>query len=877
MVYRVLILLPFLLFKLTSSTATVGEPDIVNKIYFDQKKNVLHIFEHKGYDDKYSTFSLQNMSSSIPRGNYEKNYNYIDSQFDELDQLSIEKMEFTISFKLIKFHDLLTPDGYLNFDGSHYPIAQKQMSISIKKNGKRILYTFFSSCGGSDIFEIRAYSSKKSNFIVFVLSPIGVCMEGGYKKESYHVIKNVDVEDSMFMKTPSHEGIKYSIFKNSDLASFFYKEAIRNRTLKQYHTAYHIFSTINKYKEDKKWIEEKIKTAFLNNNENYLYSSVRDYLLLPNKKERLLWLQNQNKFNVLKSKIWHPYVYRNPKHMPPNINQLNSLSSLAYYGAIDLIKDQFQKTYPCRDYTPSEKNKALVLAVQNKQIEVAHFLIEKGAIGSCSNYHQPRVALIEAVKNNNIELIKKITPISDVNCFDQYGKSALMVSLDSGYTNIVDFLLKEGADPYIVKKNTYQKNSVLSKIIFDQRDFTTATLLINNSTHSQYKEKNTTSILVEAVHRNDTVILKFMFDHGANPNVIYKKEPLLNYAIKYNKGNRYLRSKLRNMLVTDATFLLADWADVNKKSISGKTALDEAINQEKDIELIDLLASKSTDLNKLGACFRKRRLDYAKVLLKYGADIDPVHNNFVYNAVKYNDKEVLDFLYTHHADFEQLTNYDMTPISTLIMHGDHSAIALLMSYNINLSATDKNENSVLMNVIKYMDSTVLMSSILKSIDDVNYANSKGETAIHYAAKATNGVEKLNLLLSNGADIRRTDKNGNNALVHSMKGDTSTISYLLENGFSLNFRNKEKQNLLTYSVKYNNLKATYYLINRGLNVNNKSKTKWTALHEAVIQQNYNLVNLLLNSGAKQVKSKYYGYPIDISISKGFDDITKLLKQ
>ena len=132
------------------------------------------------------------------------------------------------------------------------------------------------------------------------------------------------------------------------------------------------------------------------------------------------------------------------------------------------------------------------------------------------------------------------------------------------------------------------------------------------------------------------------------------------------------------------------------------------------------------------------------------------------------------------------------------------------------------------------------------MNSINAKNGYGYTALIDASK--NGdLEKVKLLIENGADIEAKDNNGDTALIlASYYRYLEIIQYLVEKGANINATNDNGWTSLMYASKYGELETIKYLLENGADVNIKNKNGNAALDLAKIED---IKEVLRKAGAK----------------------------
>ncbi len=142
---------------------------------------------------------------------------------------------------------------------------------------------------------------------------------------------------------------------------------------------------------------------------------------------------------------------------------------------------------------------------------------------------------------------------------------------------------------------------------------------------------------------------------------------------------------------------------------------------------------------------------------------------------------------------------------------------------------------------------VRVTECLQNGADIKATDDQGRTALHCAAEE-NIIE---LLLQNGADINAVDNHHIKAWHHAAvtKGRGNILAFLLQKGADINLSDDEhRRTVFHYAVNRGYTGSVAFLLQRGVDINSKDSIGWTALYNAVFNQNKDVVELLLQKGA-----------------------------
>ncbi|XP_044194046.1 poly [ADP-ribose] polymerase tankyrase-2-like isoform X1 [Thunnus albacares] len=248
--------------------------------------------------------------------------------------------------------------------------------------------------------------------------------------------------------------------------------------------------------------------------------------------------------------------------------------------------------------------------------------------------------LLEASKSGDLETVKKLCTVQNVNCRDVEGRQSTPLHFAAGYNRlaVVQFLLQHGADVHAKDKGGLVP-------------------LHNACSYGHYE------------------VAELLVLHGAVVNVadLWKFTPLHEAAAK----GKYDICKL----------LLQHGADPTRKNRDGKAPLDLVKDADTDIQ--DLLRGDAAllDAAKKGCLARVKKLctqDNVNCRDTQGRHSTPLHL-----AAGYNNLEVAEYLLQHGAEVNSQDKGGLIPLHNAASYGHVDVAALLIKYDACVNATDK--------------------------------------------------------------------------------------------------------------------------------------------------------------------------------------------
>ena len=215
-----------------------------------------------------------------------------------------------------------------------------------------------------------------------------------------------------------------------------------------------------------------------------------------------------------------------------------------------------------------------------------------------------------------------------------------------------------------------------------------------------------------------------------------------------------------------------------------------------------------------------------------------------------------------------------------------------------------NDNSTVLHISVFKKSYRITKMLInycrehneKGLEDfINVANDKGVTALHYASFIGN-IKIIHLLINNNAKLEAQTIRGLNIIHYSAQGNKpNSLMY-----FYIKLKEKKNIKLLNKLIKerdkggstplhwaaYSNAEdVLMYLINLNIFKENEKQEfidetdnqGYTPLHLSVTSKSRRIVMKLLQSGASiDIKDKKERTPLDLAISKGYNEIIKIIK-
>ena len=470
------------------------------------------------------------------------------------------------------------------------------------------------------------------------------------------------------------------------------------------------------------------------------------------------------------------------------------------------------------------------------------------------------------------------------------GNTPLVNALDSDNTEVVELLLKHGADPNA-------RNYGDTAAIFSAKSIKAVKMLLSKGvkldcrkimSRRGYTVLKSMSVLESWALWADLELIKLALEKQCPVNgdvlvaaVGNRKNPeVFPLLFEHYKGKdklplgKMLNHAAQTANVSGVKLLLTKGADMNYINEFGRpTLVNACLNTYGGAErykVVELLLSKGADPNisdkqgKTPLMWLMRQvgpIETAKLLISYGAEIEKKDNQgrtallALMAAPYYRNKEALPLL------------------------------EFLFENNADLNIKDKNEASALLLALGHHQPPEVIKYLLKRDVDVNTASKNNVTPLMLAARHYE-AEIVKLLLERGADINATDDTGWTPLIYAAeywpipRGDVifpvphrrdrkdpqETIKLLLEHGAKANVSDKYGDTPLIEAAGWAETDTLKLLLKHGKSffssfVNARSVRGHSALMCAVSNNpDKNVIKVLLEAGAKcDVKMNAGKYP------------------
>ncbi|XP_050087583.1 ankyrin-3-like isoform X3 [Anopheles aquasalis] len=488
--------------------------------------------------------------------------------------------------------------------------------------------------------------------------------------------------------------------------------------------------------------------------------------------------------------------------------------------------------------------------------------------------------------------------VTDINTCNANGLNALHLAAKDGHYDIVNELLKRGAN---VDNATKKGNTALHiASLAGQKDIIHLLLQYNASVNVQ--SQNGFTPLYMAAQENHDECVNYLLAKGANP-ALATEDGFTPLAVAMQQGHDkvvavLLESDTRGKVRLPALHIAAKKDDVK----AAKLLLENEHNPD---------VSSKSGFTPLHIAAHYGNVNVAQLLIEKGADanftakhnITPLHV-----ACKWGKLNMVKLLIANHARIDSITRDGLTPLHCAARSGHDQVIEVLLEQGAEIISKTKNglaplhmaaqgehvsaARILLMNKSPVDDITIdyltalhvaahcghvkVAKLLLDRNADPNARALNGFTPLHIACKK-NRIKVVELLLNHGATIGATTESGLTPLhVASFMGCMNIVIYLLQHDASPDIPTVRGETPLHLAARAKQTDIIRILLRNGAYVNAQAREDQTPLHVASRIGNIEIVMLLLQHGAKiDANTKDNYTPLHIAAKEGQDEVAALL--
>lgn len=422
-------------------------------------------------------------------------------------------------------------------------------------------------------------------------------------------------------------------------------------------------------------------------------------------------------------------------------------------------------------------------------------------------------------------------------------------------------------DPIVMAINAQAPNETIKYLLAQPGND------VNKSTH------DSRIYLHWAASRGNIELMEHLLAKGSKTNVEDSHGmTVLNFAAAGGQPNTQVYE-----------LCLRNGADLKKDlNHDGANALLIAVSNDKDLKLTDYFVSKGLDLkstdaagnNAFSYAARGGNIDLLKALLQKGV---PATDHAMIMASQggrrgANTLEVFQYLESLKLKPTAVSKSGENVLHAIVRRPkQNDIIQYFLAKGVDVNQADEEGNTVFMNAAASNRDLTVLEMLQPKVKNINQSNQKGATALTLAVRG-NSAEVVAYLLDKGADVKVTDKSGDNLAAYLVQSYSSfggrgpggpggpgarpanepridpfeaKLKLIQEKGLDVKAPQKNGNTLYHLAVAKNDVSLLKKLEPLQIDVNARNKEGITALHKAaMVSKDDAIMKYLISIGAKK---------------------------
>ncbi|MBL4900713.1 MAG: ankyrin repeat domain-containing protein [Colwellia sp.] len=446
--------------------------------------------------------------------------------------------------------------------------------------------------------------------------------------------------------------------------------------------------------------------------------------------------------------------------------------------------------------------------------------------------------------------------------------TALRLAAEYGNEEVVSYLLTKGA-------KQYPNNTSALTLLARKGDDKTILKLLSKINHANLQDsKLLLSPLWNAARHGHVSTVKLFLKYGA----IVSQSPELFSAALYSKNHKNIPKIVK--------LLLEHKADPNQKTYNSYPLLP-ALSMG-FFSTAELLLDYGANPN------IKADSHYNNEMYYYGAETTPLIAAMMSGGLdreySTDNYKLVKKLINKGADVNQKIKGGSTPLMVASQNSDLKTVKLLINKGAKLNEKNKKSQNALSYAVGaggIPNDKILTLLVQKGIRDLEVTDKFGITPLMRLAKSgSEYIQLVRLLIAKGANVNARSGGDKSAILFATDaGDIKIIELLLKSGANINviayynsssYIHATPLLVVAASDKKNRAEITKLLLKYGAKIEARAGENYpTALMVAATQNHLDVINILLDAGAKLNANTYKGTALVLAAGAGNLKAVKLL--